>query len=1114
MENGNSNGQANQNELTSKANSPNLNKGGDIFMSNPGGGEPGAGGGPTEAEVKIAEANAKAKDAEAIKAMEETRKAEAVRDTAKAEADKAETAERAKEREAREARGREPEEWRGEQGMRYTKEFYEDQYEKLKPARFKELFDAVSPYSTDGVDPGLIRFIATADDETLLYSFVNTIAALPLETELIDYDLGLYAGSAMSIIISELRPTFSSQSPWLERYGAEMGRIASELGPSSGSQSQWQRERFDKVTARVEAFKLLHQMNKNIITDAIDQFAPGSALITPSHLQTLLDIKGVPIVMRLFEPAYQSLLTGKDGRVTGKNEEMMLGKEVARNELSEAMASIGRARSIGSIEEQLMELVRQAKGYPNEKGEPTKTPNPYLSELADIQYWEIRLAVNAAKLLENLTLRSIEHIALNKVAPAPLKGFPKERATRIFSPILEIKRFKSGEGTGGMWYFDRVLKWYQKLREKQGYGKTHITKLFGGKDIGDYEAQGMFKAGSMFATWRGRGTIVEQAPMIDDGKLTSIDKYMHDLSDANQAKILENLGHPEMGKEWDAIKTKLKEEGFKSKDDPDATQEQIDAFDNEFQARFKAKFEERGRRKGILDKLSGSEFTRFNRKFERRKSDAQPELLREIFLAKQTNPDGSIKRNLDGSVFGYITVTNPDGSTGYELDSRFTNAYGSLLKLEDITPLETDIQVPGLLEAKAAVRRAILRRMTDENPMALAFLMAGMDFEGGAPTFHTLPTYKGTDREKKQRALDEFRLFARGLNPDEPDLKKSTSEPDVYTYRNLLTKLNLANEIRLSSIEQNALDMVPGQIEKQNAALQDRAEQLEGEGKIAEAQAIRGKIKDKPSPALSLNEILGKRDFQVHLEPKETELLEQIREYGRDVAGELTAIRFPYIPIMNDMTWGTVDFREGGAIYYSRQIGDDVGRFHAWKKIEPFQRSPTAFNPYDVIKIMKEAKEELTGPNGTEGAQDILLPFELAHWDMIQIGGQFGDWKGSGVLKFLAANLFAREIAHNTNLSNSIAQVWGGVDAPAFDVVAMNDLFNAYLKEALIRRGNKIKRPDGRNKFSDIYDYTRKKYKVSYGIPFWLLAIIGDLFPIAVIGAANEARKKTTEKQQ
>jgi hypothetical protein len=961
----------------------------------------------------------------------------------------------------------ESEEWGDYQNVFRPEKFYAQQYAN-DPEEFNRQFNKISPYSTSGVDPALIRFVCNAPNPDLLYSFVNTIAALPLATELIDYNIGLYATNAMETIISELKPTFGNEYPWRKRYNdEELGKALSKLEPSSGKQTP--KERFDVVTARVETFRSMHQVNKNIITDATDAFVQAAAIITPVHLQTLMDIKGVPVMMRLFEPNYQSLLTGKDGRVTGENDAMMLGKETVRNELNEAMASLDRSGSIVSIEDQLRELVKQAKGYKEviDGQEVQVPPNPYLSDLANMRDWEIRLAADSAKILQNLTLRSIEHISHNKVnEKAPLQGFTKERAARIFSLILEVKRFGSGEETAGMEYFNRVLEWYQKLREKHGYGTTHITKLFGGKAIGDYEAQGLLRSGSMFATWRGRGSIIDKAPLVVDGKLTSIGRYIDGKMGKRRNEILAKLGEPELKGVWDQIKTQMVDkEGYKTGDG--ATQGEQDAFEKEFKARFKVKFEERTHtKKGPLEHLSG--FNRFNRQFERRWVDEQPKLLREIFL---------------------VTVTNPDGSTHEELRPEFTNAYGTLYKLSDITPTETDFQVPGLFDAKKAVREAIWRKMADENPVALAFLMSGMDFDGKGEFF-------------TGEALDKFRLFARRLNPDEPDPNPSPdpSGHKKYTYRDLLRKLNTANEIRLAGVEQEALRV--------------NAEQLERDGEITKARAIREKLKDKPAPKLSLSEIFGEGEFQVPLTREEAELLRQIRKYGKDVAGELTTVRFPYIPIMNDITWGSVDFNESGAIFYSRQIGDDVSRFNGWKDIEKFQRNPNVMDPFtDVIEVFKNAKEKLTGPNGTGGSQDILLPFEFAHWDMIQAGSQFGDKPViSGVMKFLASNMFIKEFAHIANKSNSIAQVWGRVDAPAIGVTGMNDLINLYAKNALIRSGDKIKGADGRNKYSDIYNLVRKKYRIqSWGIPFWLLAIMGDLFLPVVIGGTNEVRKKAVE---
>ncbi len=924
----------------------------------------------------------------------------------------------------RRGKGEEPDVWQGEQ-QRYSEDFYVRQYEKLGPDEFEIQFNKVSPYSTDGVDPGLIRFICKASDAKLLYSFVNTIAALPLETEMADYDLGLYASTTMSQIEAELRVKSTNQTPE-------------------------QKRRFAEVTAKVDGFKIMHTMNKFVATDSLEQLVGGAAVITPEHLQTMLNTRGAATVMNLLESGYLSLLTGNDSRATVENEQRMMGKELDPNELATAIANKKRARSIGSIEEQLVDLVRRAKGDP----EHGIAPNPYLSELAGLQDWEIRFAVHAGRLLENISLRSSEFISQGKVPAGgdAWRSPPKERSMRLFNVVTwDWRRFNSGEAAGGIRWLNMVLKYYQKLRKEQGWGETHITKLMGGKTIEDFEVPAMFKTGSIFAGWRTRGTIIEQAPMVVDGEFQTMDSYIQRETDARSDQIMREFGGIDMNTAAvrAEIMDELERDGFKTGDE--ATTEEREEFDRQYDLRFKDKLQDKFKAEGH-GRRGG--YKRFLKEYERRITDSQPDFLRETFLDEHG-----------------------------ELRPEFTNAYGSLLKISDITPATQDRLTPGLLEAKGAVRKAILSRMAKENPMALAFLLSGMEFQGGAPAFHDGKT------------LDDFTAFSRRLNADRDPI-----------YRELLKKMIIANEIRTGSIKKNALETYH---------VGEEADRARAERRTDEERAIREGAKNMPPP-LTFDSIIRGENRMLELSEAEDNLLRQIESYGKDLAGELAEVRFPFNPVMNDVVWGTVDFRKAGAIYYSRKIQDSVAIYHAYKEIEKIQKEPANTKPADGLQALHEAEKNLDGPNGRETSQEELLPFIAATGDFYQIGGQFGDGRGSGLLKWFAGDIFTKEIARVTGSSNSIAQQYGGVNAPAFDELAMNDWLNDVLAAGLTRRGNKsIQADNGLQKFADIDGWLRKKYNLfRFGMPVWVLAIIRNFIPVFVIGSVFTFGKKATEEQK
>ena len=277
------------------------------------------------------------------------------------------------------------------------------------------------------------------------------------------------------------------------------------------------------------------------------------------------------------------------------------------------------------------------------------------------------------------------------------------------------------------------------------------------------------------------------------------------------------------------------------------------------------------------------------------------------------------------------------------------------------------------------------------------------------------------------------------------------------------------------------------------------------------------------SPILNLNDIIfdpssggAKQDFQVELSGAEKELLDQIQAYGNDVAEELAEVRFPYNPVMNDVVWGTVDFRKAGAIYFSRQVGDDVARFQTEKKLEAVNREPT-MEPKNAIEAIHEGAKILDGPNGRDKVQDEFLPLIMALADFYRAGGQLGDGPLATLMRWGLHNTwYAKELANILNTSNSVAQEYGGAKAPCLDQLAMNDWFNDVLVAELTRRSIKSKLSDGTvYNFADIDGWLRRKYGLSFfGLPLWLIVVLQNLFPIALGGGVIVAGRKATGEQK
>jgi len=376
-----------------------------------------------------------------------------------------------------------------------------------------------------------------------------------------------------------------------------------------------------------------------------------------------------------------------------------------------------------------------------------------------------------------------------------------------------------------------------------------------------------------------------------------------------------------------------------------------------------------------------------------------------------------------------------------ELRPEFVSGYGVLARLRDLDPDQKDHQVPGLLKAKAEVRAAIWRRAAQENPMGLANLLTGMDFKSGhEPHFH-------------RGGMDEFKAFTQRL-------KTKNNDGELTTWGTLRQKLIAVNELRLNSIK-------------------------------------KGEPKD-------LESFWGIEEGQVSITKDEEALLREIQAYGKDIAKDMSAVRLPFNPFMNDVIFEDIEYTALGTSYYQRRTGDLAATMQCYENMQKIVMDPARASKEDAFKAMQAMVDALAGPNSTATAQDEVLPFLMAMLDMWEAGGQYTD----PARRWLAKDNFYKMYAKADRKANSIAQKYGGVDAIAYDEFEMRDAINEALHMGLTRSG-KIKGEDGYTAFIDIDDYLKKKHRVKFG--GMLAAFLRDILPIFALAAIHETGKQSAQ---
>jgi len=280
-----------------------------------------------------------------------------------------------------------------------------------------------------------------------------------------------------------------------------------------------------------------------------------------------------------------------------------------------------------------------------------------------------------------------------------------------------------------------------------------------------------------------------------------------------------------------------------------------------------------------------------------------------------------------------IEATYLTGKNG-ELRPEFTNALGVLLTFSNevggkeveggrLVPGEKDSDV--LKATKQRIRAEIWKRVSQDNPLAVAYFLNGMEFEKGK---------EPKDGFGEGRSAEKLKTLAGSLNTK-----------DNATWNSLREKLILAREIRLAEIAKG---------DKQPRSMEEILS-TGGDIKLSEPESI---------------------------------LMRNIQGYGKDVSNDLASVRLPFNPFMSDVIFEEADYNGAGSVYYSRRIGDIGGVYNSYEAFTKIIGQAGVISREEAMKALKEAIAALDGPNGWGTSQDEALPFFMALLDFWEAGGQ------------------------------------------------------------------------------------------------------------------------------
>lgn len=381
-----------------------------------------------------------------------------------------------------------------------------------------EVIKTIAPQAQ--IDQSIIDLVVVASVhleayKPLDYLFTRIISS-PLDAETSNYSLGFYAQNNLEAIRGTVRSALEQETDpqkktYIEAQSNKIGRI-------------------------YEAIQYVHGMNKEIVTGDLEGFINVARVITPEQLQALQDVKGVALVMRLFESEFQRAWSkSKSHNITQDIYEEIIGAAISKKSEQRGTGEIDR--TTGEERKETVIVTQRGVGSVEELLRDINAKNPSEKQLDE---WEIRWALNVGKDFFNITLRAAEQISLGTpgtgYADEQFASFPQESAAKIMNWMGWMgKRFEpGGKGRGSVVIMDKMIENYQNDRSTHGYKDINLTAI-GGQTVSAFEYAGMFGVSGIWSTWRQNLILLEHAPM--SGEDVTIRQFL----DRGKGQSLESL---------------------------------------------------------------------------------------------------------------------------------------------------------------------------------------------------------------------------------------------------------------------------------------------------------------------------------------------------------------------------------------------------------------------------------------------------------------------------------------------------------------------------------------------------------------------------------------------
>ena len=400
-----------------------------------------------------------------------------------------------------------------------------------------------------------------------------------------------------------------------------------------------------------------------------------------------------------------------------------------------------------------------------------------------------------------------------------------------------------------------------------------------------------------------------------------------------------------------------------------------------------------------------------------------------------------------------------------ELRSHFNHSLGALLRLSEVTPDEKDSR--SMLDAKRAVRIAIWKKIASDNPLAMASILYGMELDGNE------------ELNNRLKAIGNSMYITKNEMTGEKE--------DTPLWAKLREKLTVAQEIRMRSIAEGRDMSFDEALTQLQSGTPQAGEGLPPAPVSGEEGLIPAPIEGAP---------IEKPSEGAKLSAEEVKLLEQIRNVGKRLVGNLAEVRFPSNPIMNDVLFETADYSEAGTEFYKRRTGSDLVSFYeGGGGLTQLISNPGALTLDQAKEILGKVVKSLGDPNGLESAQNDVAPILEGYIDFTREGGPISQGRLGQIVSFaFKEGMLVNGVKRVFRRPTSLAQKYIGPFGSTHNIYEIRNFLDQALQAEILRKGIN---EEGRIT-TDLYERFRKKFKVK---GFWMfLAFLRDMFPIAAAG--------------